>query len=33
MFDKFILELLEQPHEIIINKVENMIKEAQKMRG
>jgi hypothetical protein len=32
MFDKFILELLENPHEIIVNKVENMIKEAQKMR-
>lgn len=32
MFDKFIFELLEQPHEIVINKVENIIKEAKKMR-
>ncbi len=32
MFDKFVLEILEQPHEIIINEVEGMIKEIKRNR-
>ncbi len=32
MFDKFILEILEQPHEIIVNEVEGIIKEIKKNR-
>lgn len=32
MFDKFILEILEQPHEIIVNEVEGIIKEIKRNR-
>jgi len=32
MFDKFVLELLEQPHEIILNELEGMIKEIKRNR-
>lgn len=32
MFDKFVLEILEQPHEIIINEVEGVIKEIKRNR-
>lgn len=32
MFDKFILEILEQPHEIIINEIEGVIKDLKTRR-
>lgn len=32
MFDKFILEILEQPHEVIVNEVEGIIKEIKRNR-
>jgi hypothetical protein len=32
MFDKFVLEILEQPHEIIVNEIEGMIKEIKRNR-
>jgi len=32
MFDKFILEILEQPHEIIVNEVDGIIKEIKRNR-
>ncbi len=32
MFDKFVLEILEQPHEIIVNEVEGIIKEIKRNR-
>jgi len=32
MFDKFILEILEQPHEIIVNEIEGVIKEIKRSR-
>jgi hypothetical protein len=32
MFDKFVLELLEQPHEIIVNEVDGMLKELKRSR-
>ncbi|MCK5080846.1 MAG: hypothetical protein KAQ63_01670 [Candidatus Moranbacteria bacterium] len=32
MFDKFILEILEQPHEIIMNEVDGIIKEIKRSR-
>lgn len=32
MFDKFILEILEQPHEIIINEVDGIIREIKRSR-
>jgi hypothetical protein len=32
MFDKFVLEILEQPHEVIVNEVEGMIKEIKRNR-
>lgn len=32
MFDKFILEILEQPHEIIVNELEGVIKEIKRNR-
>lgn len=32
MFDKFVLEILEQPHEIIVNEIEGMVKEIKRNR-
>jgi hypothetical protein len=32
MFDKFVLEILEQPHEIIVNEIEGIIKEIKRNR-
>jgi len=32
MFDKFILEIIEQPHEVIVNEIDGVIKEAKRSR-
>ena len=32
MFDKFVLEIIEEPHEIVVNKIPNLIKELEDIK-